>query len=146
MNGAKALLAINVLLYMYRGDSGKQARATELFRLYATSGHMLLSTPVGQEFCAAGLRKRGMPLQEFRDATMAPLDCPVVIVGLPQIRSDIQMRSDSEFPSGTALVLAAAESGGSEILFTEDLSDGQRYGGVLVRNPFRAADSRSSKN
>ena len=32
---------------------------------------------------------------------------------------------------------AAAESGGAELLYTEDLNDGQVYGTVLVRNPFR---------
>jgi predicted nucleic acid-binding protein len=35
------------------------------------------------------------------------------------------------------LILAAAEAGGAEMLYTEDLNDGQQYGGILVRNPFR---------
>lgn len=34
-----------------------------------------------------------------------------------------------------ALILAAAESGRAEVLFTEDLNDGRQYGSVLVRNP-----------
>jgi predicted nucleic acid-binding protein len=36
-----------------------------------------------------------------------------------------------------ALILAAAESGGAEVLYTEDLNDGQQYGAVQARNPFR---------
>ena len=35
-----------------------------------------------------------------------------------------------------ALIVAAAQSGGAELLFTEDLNDGQQYGSVLARNPF----------
>jgi predicted nucleic acid-binding protein len=35
------------------------------------------------------------------------------------------------------LILAAAEAGGAEVLYTEDLNDGQRYGGVQARNPFQ---------
>jgi len=38
MNGAKAFFDTNVLLYMYGGDAGKQARAKELFRQYARAG------------------------------------------------------------------------------------------------------------
>ena len=34
-----------------------------------------------------------------------------------------------------ALVIQAAQEGGAEILYSEDLSDGQRYGTVLVKNP-----------
>ena len=36
-----------------------------------------------------------------------------------------------------ALILAAAESGGAQVLFTDDLNHGQNYGSVMVRNPFR---------
>jgi predicted nucleic acid-binding protein len=140
MNGAKAFFDTNVLLYMYGGDPGKQARAKELFRQYARSGRMLLSTQVVQEFYAAGSRKLGMPRQELRDATTALLDCPLVIVGPPQITSAIQNEERFQISFWDGLILAAAESGGSEILFTEDLNDGQQYGRVLVRNPFRSPE------
>ena len=36
-----------------------------------------------------------------------------------------------------ALVVQAAHVSGAEILYSEDLSDGQRYGAVRVINPFR---------
>ena len=34
-----------------------------------------------------------------------------------------------------ALVIQAAQVAGAEILYSEDLSDGQRYGTVRVKNP-----------
>jgi predicted nucleic acid-binding protein len=34
-----------------------------------------------------------------------------------------------------ALVIQAAQAAGAEILYSEDLSDGQRYGTVRVKNP-----------
>ena len=138
MNGPKAFFDTNVLLYMYGGDRGKQARAKQLFREYAQSGRMLLSTQVVQEFYAAGSRKLGMPPRELREATAALLDSPLVIVGPSQITSAIQNEERYKFSFWDGLILAAAESGGSEILFTEDLNDGQQYGRVLVRNPFRS--------
>jgi predicted nucleic acid-binding protein len=36
-----------------------------------------------------------------------------------------------------ALIVAATEAAGAQVLYTEDLSDGQQYGQVVVRNPFR---------
>ena len=37
-----------------------------------------------------------------------------------------------------ALVVQAAQASGAEILYSEDLSDGQTYGTVRVINPLRA--------
>ena len=100
---------------------------------------MLLSTQVVQEFYAAGSRKLGIPRRELRDATAALLDCPLLIVGPSHITSAIQNEEQHKISFWDALILAAAESGGADVLYTEDLNDGQQYGTVLVRNPFRSA-------
>jgi predicted nucleic acid-binding protein len=39
-----------------------------------------------------------------------------------------------------SLILAAAESAGAEILYSEDLNHGQQYGNVRILNPFRKID------
>jgi predicted nucleic acid-binding protein len=38
-----------------------------------------------------------------------------------------------------AAIIAAAQHLGCEIIYSEDLSDGQNYGGVIVRNPFEVS-------
>ena len=141
MSGARAFFATNVLLYMYGGEPGKHARAKDLFREHARAGRMLLSTQVVQEFYAAGSRKLGMPRPELRDATAALLDLPLIVVGPPQIMSAIQNEERYQISFWDSLILAAAESGGAEVLYTEDLNDGQQYGSVLVRNPFRSPEN-----
>jgi predicted nucleic acid-binding protein len=141
MSGARAFFDTNVLLYMYGGEPGKQARAKDLFREHARAGRMLLSTQVVQEFYAAGSRKLGMPRPELRDATAALLDLPLIVVGPPQIMSAIQNEERYQISFWDSLILAAAESGGAEVLYTEDLNDGQQYGSVLVRNPFRSPEN-----
>jgi predicted nucleic acid-binding protein len=141
MSGAKAFFDANVLLYMYGGDQGKQSRAKELFRQFALAGRMLLSTQVVQEFYAAGSRKLGIPRGTLRDAIAALLDCPLVIVGASEITSAIQNEERYKISFWTGLVVAAAESGGCEILFTERLNDSQQYGRVLVQNPFRSIEN-----
>ena len=137
MNGAKAFFDTNVLLYIHGPDARKRARAKALYQEYALSGRMLVSTQVVQEFFAAGSRKMGIPRVELREAVGTLLEGPLVIVGPAHIRAamDNEQRHGISFWDG--LIVAAAEDGKAEVLYTEDLNDGQQYGTVLVRNPFR---------
>ncbi len=139
MSEGKAFFDTNVLLYMYSSaDSGKQARARELYRKCALSNSILLSTQVVQEFFVAGLRKLLLAREHVREVATALLDSPLVIVGPNHMRTAIEYEGRYNLSCWDALIVAAAESGGTEILYTEDLSDGERYGTVMVRNPFRS--------
>ena len=140
MSVPKAFFDANVLLYMYGGtDLSKQAPAKELFRRYAQSGRILLSTQVVQEF-SAGSRKLGMLRPELQEAAAALLDLPLVTVGRAHILTAMRTEERYVISFWDALILAAAESGGAEVLYTEDLSDGQQYGTVLLRDPFRVSE------
>jgi predicted nucleic acid-binding protein len=132
----KAFLDTNVLLYLYGGDVAKRARAQELVRQHSRDGGILVSTQVVQEFYT-GSRKLGMSRRELREATAALLDLPLVVVGPPHILAAIKAEGKYQISFSDALILAAAESGGATVLFTEHLNDGQQYGTVKVRNPFR---------
>src|SRR5690348_13310038 len=139
MSAAKAFFDTNVLLYVYSSaDPGKQARALALYREYAQQGRILLSTQVVQEFFVAALRKLSLPPQHVREIALALLDSPLVAVGPPHIRTAIDHMEHYGISFWDALIVAAAEAGGAEVLYTEDLNDGQRYGSIEVRNPFRA--------
>jgi len=138
----RAFFDTNVLLYMYSGaDSSKQVCAKELFRRYAHDGRILLGTQVVQEFYVAGSRKLGMPGQELQEAVAALLDLQLVVVGPAQILSAVSKEKRHKISFWDALILAAAESGGAEIVYTEDLNDGQQYEAVTVRDPFREPDT-----
>jgi predicted nucleic acid-binding protein len=133
----RAFLDTNVLLYLYGGDAAKRARAQELVREYSRDGRILVSTQVVQEFYAAGSRKLGMPRRELREAAAALLDLPLVTIGPSHILAAIETEGRYQISFWDALILTAAESGGATVVFTEDLNDGQHYGAVQVRNPFR---------
>ena len=137
MNAGKAFFDTNVLLYMYsRADVRKQARARDLYREYAFAGRMLLSTQVIQEFFVASLRKLLLPRRQVREITTALLDSPLVIVEPFHIRAAIEKEDRYNISFWDALIVAAAESGGAELLYTEDLNHGQQYGEVVAQNPF----------
>jgi predicted nucleic acid-binding protein len=138
MSAGRAFFDTNLLLYMYSAaDPAKQARATSLYREYALSGRILLSTQVVQEFFVAGLRKLALPRRTVRELATKFLDSPLVVIGPIQIRSAMEHGDRYQMSFWDALILAAAEAGGADVLFTEDLNHGQRYGTVLVQNPFR---------
>lgn len=139
MNGGKAFFDTNVLLYIYDTDLRKRAIATELFERYTTSDLMLLSTQVVQEFYVVGSKKLRMPRPKLKGVVDSLLDIPLVAVGPDQILSAIQIEERYKISFWDALILAAAESGGAEVVYTEDLNDGQQYGTVMVKNPFRAS-------
>src|SRR5262249_13882762 len=119
------------------GDERKQSRATELFREHAMNGRLLLSTQVVQEFYAAGSRKLAIPVPELREAVTALLDLPLVIVAGAHIHAAIENEARFGISFWDGLIVAAAESGHAEVLYTEDLNDGQQYGRVFACNPFR---------
>jgi predicted nucleic acid-binding protein len=137
MSAPRAFFDTNVLLYMYGGDPSKRGRALELFREHGAAGSLLLSTQVVQEFYAAGARKLGIPRQELRNAAAALLDCPLIVVGPEHVRLAFKNEDQYGISFWDALIVAAAVYGSADVLYTEDLNDGQRYGAVLVRNPFR---------
>ena len=131
----------NVLVYMYStSDLEKQARARELFRLHDGEGGIVVSTQVVQEFYAVGLRKLAFSRQRLREAVARLLALPLVLVGPSHILKALENEERYRISFWDALILAAAELGGAGVLYTEDLNDGQQYGAVLVRNPFRSPE------
>ena len=138
MSDGKAFFDTSILLYMYGGNSSKRRRATELFAECAKKARIIVSAQVVQEFYAAGSRKLKIPHAPLREATAALLDLPLVVLGPSHITAAMQNETRYEVSFWDALILAAAQSEDAQLLYTEDLNDGQSYGGVLVVNPFRA--------
>jgi predicted nucleic acid-binding protein len=137
-SNGKAFFDSNVLLYMRSSaDLNKQARAKELFDHHVQFGSILLSTQVVEEFFAMGLRKLKLPKEVVKQSAIEFLALPLVLLGPPHILKAIENEDRYQISFWDALILAAAESGGAAVLFTEDLNHGQQYGPVLVRNPFK---------
>ena len=138
MTGARSFFDTNILLYIYSdANADKQKRARELYRDRGLSGAILISTQVIQEFYAAATRKLRMPLLTARTLTEALFELPLVIVTPAHIHSAMDHEARYQISFWDGLILAAAEAGSAEVLYTEDLNDGQQYGRVLARNPFR---------
>ncbi|MCL5743078.1 MAG: PIN domain-containing protein [Acidobacteria bacterium] len=137
---AKAFFDTNVLLYMLAdADVRRRDVARQLFESCVDSRTIILSTQVVQEFYAAGSRKLSLPVRELRTVVGKLLTLPLVTLGPGEIRSALHFEERYGISFWDALIVAAAVSAGAGVLYTEDLNDGQLFGPVTVRNPFRAA-------
>src|SRR6267143_160621 len=118
------------------GTSISALLATRLEQLW-DSGQGVLSTQVLQELCINLRRKisHPLPVDEVR-LLIRDYATWEVVTNTPESvlqALDIELRYKTSF--WDALILQAAESSGSSILYSEDLATGQRYRAVRVMNP-----------
>jgi predicted nucleic acid-binding protein len=134
---ADCLLDTNVLVYAVDStpaNRAKQAQAIELIERVDFG----LSAQVLQEFYVTVTRKLARPLtadaalqflDRFRAFPMVSVDQALVVEG---IRNSVKF----QLSYWDGAILAAAEQLHARILYSEDLNHEQRYGEVVVRNPF----------
>lgn len=135
----KAFVDTNVVVYAHDPMGGtKLIKAQELLRQLWVEKRGVLSTQVLQEFCVNVRRKflHPMSMEECREALQDYLKWQLV-VNLPEsVLRALQVEERYQLSFWDAMIVQAAESGGCEVLYSEDLSHGQEYNGVLAINPF----------
>ena len=128
----------NLLVYAHDGGAGaKHGQAVDLLERLFEEGSGALSTQVLAEFYAAATRKLGMTSAE---AEAVIRDLGGWIIHRPAHADLLKAAQlDRRYKLGwwDALILTSAIELGCAVLWTEDLSDGQRLGPITVRNPFR---------
>lgn len=133
----RAFFDTNVLVY--RVDSrepDKREVAKRLFDQALAAGLAVLSTQTLQEFYNAATRKLGMPLAIARILAGEYSHAPVVTLSPTLILAAMDRHAAGQFSFRDALIVEAALAGGAEVLYTEDMQDGQTPDGLTIRNPF----------
>lgn len=133
----EVFLDSNVLLYSCSAspDDAKKRQVAEDLIL---NHPFALSVQVLQEFIANALRKPSLGINEHNiDATlrMAAL-VRVLPITHELVVSAMILRRRFQLSQWDATIIAAAAELGCQTLYTEDMNDGQNYGGVRVVNPF----------
>ena len=77
-------------------------------------------------------------MKATRDIVADYLTWQVVVNGGESILEALDLESRYRISFWDALVVQAAQASGAEVLYSEDLSDGQIYGSVRVVNPLQA--------
>ncbi|WP_366922476.1 PIN domain-containing protein [Metallumcola ferriviriculae] len=129
----------NIIIYAYnRTDEEKHNRAKALMKELWEEGQGCLSIQVLQEFYVNITRKLSRPMppetaaQIIGDLGQWDLHVPEMVDVLETI--GIQKRNKISF--WDAMIVCSAKSLACDILWTEDLNNGQYCEGVKVQNPF----------
>jgi predicted nucleic acid-binding protein len=128
----------NILMYAHDTAAGvKHERARALIEELWRDRSGVVSTQVLQELAVNLRRKAGQPLnaKATREIVSDYLSWQVVINDGDSILEALDLQERYQISFWDALVVQAALSCGAEILYSEDLSDGQKYGSVRVVNP-----------
>lgn len=134
---AEVFLDTNVLVYAAIG-TGKDEHKRQHALALIESEQFGTSAQVLQEFFVTVVRKASRPLTaeealEWIEQLIAFPCCPV---DHRLVRVAIEQSQRYAISYWDAAILSAAQALGCHSVYSEDLNDGQVYGGVRVVNPF----------
>ena len=139
----KYFVDTNILIYAHDNTVGeKHGRAKALIEELWRDRTGVVSTQVLQELAVNLRRKAGRPLDSrtTREIVADYLTWQVIVNGAESILGALDFEERYQVSFWDALVLYAANMSGAEVVYSEDLADGQTYGTARVDNPLRARE------
>jgi len=136
---ARVFLDTNILVYAYdKHEPQKQKKAQGLLIDGIEQENLLLSVQVLGEFFNAVTRYIPQPMSsdEAKEIIDALSIIPVQEIDLNMVNRAVDTHKTYRISYWDSLIVSAAERAGCTMIFSEDLSDGQTYHNILVRNPF----------
>jgi len=135
----RAFVDTNVLVYAHDTSAGaKRTTAAALVERLWESGHGRVSIQVLQELFVNLTRKLPRPLDTDAAANVVE-DIARWTLHAPDaedVLAAIRLHERYRISFWDAMIVRSAAALGCETLLSEDLNAGQRYGGVLVVDPF----------
>jgi predicted nucleic acid-binding protein len=133
-------LDTNIFVYSFdQSAPAKAQRAAHLIREALTTQKGVISYQVVQEFFNVALKRFSQPMQaaeavQYLSTVFRPL---LAVHSSQALYADaLQLHAQSGFSWYDSLIVSAAIQARCDLLFTEDLQHGQRFGTLQVRNPF----------
>ena len=136
MNGV-SFLDSNVLIYTDDHSAPeKQAIALALVEGGQADRGTFVSTQVLEEYFSAATRKLGVDAAIARRKVELFSQLNVILITVDDILGAIDLHRLHRISFWDALLVHSARRAGCTTLLTEDLQDGRRFDGIVVRNPF----------
>jgi predicted nucleic acid-binding protein len=135
---ARQFVDTNILMYAHDASAGaKHERAKAVVEELWRTRSGVVSTQVLQELCVNLRRKAGRPLElkATRDLIADYLTWQIVVNTGESTLAALDLEERYRISFWDALVVHAAQAAGAEVLYSEDLTDGQEFGAVRVVNP-----------
>lgn len=133
----KEFVDTNILIYAFDLTAGKkrETAAALVERLWSERAGCV-SVQVLQEFYVTATKKLRMPPSEALAQVERLGQWTVHRPSLNDVLRAIQLQRAKKISFWDAMILRSAISSACALVWSEDLSDGQRWEGVVVRNPF----------
>ena len=134
MSANRPFLDSNILLYAHTGGDVRSIVARQLIEAGGT-----ISVQVLNEFAAVASRKLRRSWKEIRSALedLVALCPDPVPVTLQLHEAAIEIADRFGYTIYDSLIIAAALEARCDVLFSEDMLDGQKIQGLTIRNPLR---------
>ena len=140
MSAARHFLDTNIFVYTFDLEAPEKAkRAENLIAEALASGAGMISYQVAQEFVAVARKPFRTPMsfeqiERYWLTTLRPLLLVHSSPGMFIRALDLARRDQLSWYD--SLIVAAAIQGECEILYSEDLQHGRRFGDLVIQNPF----------
>jgi predicted nucleic acid-binding protein len=136
MNGSE-FVDTNILIYAFDQTAGEKRRvaATLIERLW-TERNGCVSVQVLQEFYVTATKKLGLPPKEAALQVRRLAKWQVFRPDAEDVLQAIELHREKKVSFWDAMILRSAQGLGCSLLWSEDLSTGQRWDNLVVRNPF----------
>jgi len=133
---AKRFFDTDILIYAFAANDPRSARAESLIAEGGVIGVQVLN-----EFTNVTRRKFRWQWDQIEAslAVVADLFGPVVPLTTAVHKRSVVLAREHDLPVCDALIVAAAQAAGCQLLLSEDLQHGQKFGTLTVANPFRRA-------
>jgi predicted nucleic acid-binding protein len=129
----------NVLVYAFDSSAArKQRTARDLLERLWEGGTGVVSIQVLQEFFVTITKKvpKPLPVDLAKARIREFAEWSVFAPTAEDILTAIDLHTDAKVGFWDAMIVLAAAESGCDVLWTEDLNDGQLLRGVRIRNPF----------
>jgi predicted nucleic acid-binding protein len=127
----------NIFVYAHDGGAGsKHRKAVDLVARLFEEQTGALSVQVLSEFYITATKKLGMKSEEAEEAIVDLGSWALHRPGHDDLLRACGIHRRQKVSWWDALIINSAVELGSAVLWSEDLGAGQRYGTVIVRNPF----------
>lgn len=140
MRGDKIFIDTNILIYAYDISAGKKHEISKniIIDLW-DKGNGILSTQVLQEFFVAVTKKISKPLnvRTAKEIVNDLLKWDVVVNDGDSILGAIDIHENYQYSFWDSMIIYSALTSGADLLFSEDLADGQVIKGMKIVNPFK---------
>jgi predicted nucleic acid-binding protein len=122
-----------------RNAASKERVATQLIRKALSTQKGMISYQVVREFFNVALRKFSHPMtaadaEQYLGAVFRPL---IGVHSSPALYAEaLHLHARSNLSWVDSLIVSAAIQAHCDVLYTEDLQHGQRFGDLQIANPF----------